>query len=171
VISFRTPDILTPYHINEKFPSATFDREKAIKQTDLEFLAIGHPFVDAMLDYIGSYDFGGLATSRKVRNEKLKGIKGFQFNFIEKKIIPQEIVGDEYLFSFHSIFITDDNEIREDIAEVLVNTETFGEPAVTSGFNLSEKYELIRSHMENKRDFWDWDEEVDLLNISRIEFE
>ena len=44
-----------------------------------------------MIDYIGSYDFGGTASSRKVKNERYKGIKGYQFNFIQKKVIPQEI--------------------------------------------------------------------------------
>jgi len=85
IISFITPDILMSYKISERYTTVTFDRAKAIKRSDLEFFAIGHPFIDAMVDYIGSYDFGGLATSRKVKNDKYKGVSGYQFNFIQKK--------------------------------------------------------------------------------------
>jgi len=169
IVSFITPDILMQYQVNERFPSVTFDREKAIKRGDLEFLAIGHPYVDAMLDYIGSYDFGGLAASRKIKNEKYKGLKGYQFNFIQKKVVPQEI-GDEYLFTFHSTFITDDNEIKEDIVKILVNFESTEEGNVVPEPTLTSKLEKIKHHMEDKLDTWDWDEEVDLLNVCRIEF-
>jgi len=170
VISFITPDILMQYQIDNRYPSVTFDREKAIKRGDLEFFALGHPYVDAMLDYIGSYDFGGLATSRRIKNKKYKGLKGYQFNFIQKKVIPQEIVGDEYLFTFHSIFISDNDKINEDIAKTLVNAESLEEGSIYSDPTSSKKLEKIKNYMEKRLDIWDWDEEIDILNISRIEF-
>jgi len=170
VISFIAPDILLPYQINERYTTVTFDRAKAIKRSDLEFFAIGHPFIDAMVDYIGSYDFGGLAAARKIKNDKYKGINGYQFNFIRKKIIPQEVVGDEYLFSFYTTFITDDNQINEDIAEALINTEAIEDGKVNTDSTLSKKINQVKTHMEDKMKLWDWDEEVDVLNVCRIEF-
>jgi len=170
IFGFKTPDVLTPYRISEQFSSVTFNRKEAIRRGDLEFFAMGHPYIDAMLEYIGSYDFGGLSAARKVRCARLKGVKGFQFNFIQKKAIPQEIAGSEFLFMFHSVFITDSNDIREDITKLLVETGNSEDIENIATPNLSGKYDIIRRYMESKFDIWDWDEEIDLLNTSRVVF-
>ena len=45
----------------------TFDRATAIRNSQAEFLALGHPFIDAMLRYIGDYDFGGHTAVRVIK--------------------------------------------------------------------------------------------------------
>ena len=61
-VEFIVPDVLKKFDLPERYREATFDREQAIKRTDVQFMAIGHPFVDATLSYVGSYDFGGATT-------------------------------------------------------------------------------------------------------------
>ena len=118
---FLTPEVLKIFGLPERYHDVTFDREIAIKRSDAEFMALGHSFVDAMLNYVGSYDFGGLTTSRLIVNKEFQGIRGIQFNFLVRERITQEH-GEEWLFSFHSIFITENGEIRQDMAKTAVET-------------------------------------------------
>ena len=55
-VEFLVPDALQSFDLPERYKNATFNRQLAIRRTDAEFLALGHPFVDAMLSYAGSYD-------------------------------------------------------------------------------------------------------------------
>ena len=32
------------------------------------------------------------------------------------------------------------------------------------------EFEKVREYLENKVDIWDWEEEVDLINVARVEF-
>lgn len=168
---FLTPDILKPFGLQERYHTVTFDREIAIKQSDAEFMALGHNFVDAMLTYVGSYDFGGLTASRRITNKELQGIRGIQFNFIVRERITQEY-GEEWLFSFYSVFVTENGKIRQDAAKAAVETsgESFNAPFVDSG-KLHSLYQKAQEHLENTLNLWDWDEEVDLLNMAVVEFQ
>src|SRR5260370_35217 len=56
-LEFLTPESLRSKDLPERFKMGTFDRPTAIRNSPAEFLAIGHPFVDAMLRYIGEYEF------------------------------------------------------------------------------------------------------------------
>jgi len=48
-VEFLTPDVLIGFDLPERYRTATFDHDLAIRRTDAEFLALGHPFVDSML--------------------------------------------------------------------------------------------------------------------------
>ena len=122
LISFITPDVLGEKQLVERYSNVTFNRELATKRSDLEFLALGHPFIDAMLSYIGSYDFGGLTSRRIINYNGLKGTEGHQFNFIIKKRITQEL-GDEYIFLFNSLFL-DINGMNELANNVSLNEKS-----------------------------------------------
>ena len=96
-LDFLVPEALKPAKLPERYQNATFDRQTAIERSDADFLAIGHPFVDAMLAHVGSYDFGGLAAARRIPCPTLAGRKGFLFVFVVRRRIARED-GDEYLF-------------------------------------------------------------------------
>src|SRR5207247_11261216 len=72
-VEFLTPDALKGFGLRDRYRTATFDRELAIRRTDADFLALGHPFVASMLGYVGSYDFGGLAEVRPIAAKALAG--------------------------------------------------------------------------------------------------
>jgi len=167
---FLTPEVLEVFGLPERYHDVTFDRELAIKRSDIEFMALGHSFVDAMLNYVGSYDFGGLTASRLIINKGFQGIRGIQFNFVIREHLTQEH-GEEWLFSFHSVFVTENGEIRPDIAKIAIETsgESFN-PKFIDSINLLALFQKAREHLEATLNLWDWDEEVDLLNIAAIEF-
>lgn len=133
-------------------------------------MALGHNFVDAMLTYVGSYDFGGLTASRRITNKQLQGVMGIQFNFVVRERITQEY-GEEWLFSFHPVFVTEDGKIRQDAAKAAVETsgESFDASFIDSG-KLHALYKKAQEHLESTLNLWDWDEEVDLLNMAVVEF-
>ena len=85
--------------------------------------------------------------------------------------ITQEY-GEEWLFSFYSVFVTENGKIRQDAAKAAVETsgESFNAPFVDSG-KLHSLYQKAQEHLENTLNLWDWDEEVDLLNMAVVEFQ
>ncbi len=96
-VEFIVPDVLQSAGLPQRYRRATFDREGAIQRSDVEFLALGHPFVDAMLACVGSYDFGGLTAVRHISEPSLAGRAGHLFLFIVRRRIAHED-GDECLF-------------------------------------------------------------------------
>jgi RNA polymerase recycling family protein len=97
LLEFLVPDVLKAQDMAERFKNATFDRKTAIERPDADFLALGHPFVDAMLEYLGSYDFGGLTAQRAIKEPKLAGRAGYLFVFVKRERITRE-GDDECLF-------------------------------------------------------------------------
>jgi SNF2 family DNA or RNA helicase/HKD family nuclease len=169
LLSFLAPDVLISDEIKERFTNVTFDRELAMKRSDLDFFAIGHPFINAMLSYLGSYDFSGLNSRRVIRNKDLAGTKGFQFNFIVKKRVTQEL-GDEYLFAFRSVFLDDIDNINLKALNASLEAESNLIEPHQEKLNIDSKLEKAKRYLEKDIDIWDWDEEVDLINIARVEF-
>jgi hypothetical protein len=93
-VEFIVPEVLQSFDLPERYRErcrhATFDRSLAIARPDVDFLAIGNPIVDAMLQYAGSYDFGGLTASRQVASEKCRGKSGFLFIFVVRERITRD---------------------------------------------------------------------------------
>src|SRR5271157_2975294 len=58
-VEFLTPESLRDKKLPERFKSVTFDRATAIRNSQAEFFALGHPFINAMIQQIGDYSFGG----------------------------------------------------------------------------------------------------------------
>lgn len=55
----------------------------AIKNSQAQFVALGHPFVDAVLRHVGSYDFGGHTTVRVIQTPMVDYVRaGYQFNLL-----------------------------------------------------------------------------------------
>ena len=104
------PDVLKAAGLPERFQATTFDRQTAIERTEAEFFALGHPFVDAMLAYVGSYDFGGLTAVRRIVSPSLAGRCGFLFVLVVRRRVSRED-GDECLFEFSPVFVTDDGRV------------------------------------------------------------
>ena len=166
-LEFLVPDVLKPFELPERYRNATFDRSQAIRQPEAEFLAIGHPFVDALLGYAGSYDFGGLTASRAIKEPKLAGTSGFVFVFIVRERITRE-VDDECLFRFEPVFVTSDGRINQDVVSAALRLEA------VSGVNVppdpTEAFQLARAHLEQAANVWDWTDDVEFLGVSWVEF-
>lgn len=178
-LEFLTPETIRAKGLPERFKAVTFDRSKAIRNSQADFFAIGHPFVDAMLQYIGDYDFGGHCTLRCVKVPGLQEARaGVQFNFTVRRRVSRQD-GDEYLFDFHSIVVNPDGQI--DVALSEAASRCFGIdgefPAAAQhalreldSTRLDRAFESARTYLENRAALWDWDEDVQLIGVAKAAF-
>jgi superfamily II DNA or RNA helicase len=167
---FLVPEVLKSFDLPERYRNVTFDRELAIRQSNADFLALGHPFINAMLSYVGSYDFGGLTAIREIALPKLSGQAGFLFVFIVRHRITRED-GDECLFEFVPVFVTAESEIDESAANLAVNeiaidstTTKVTSPDPNTAFQVAKRY------LEEKTGLWDWADDVEFIGLSWVVF-
>lgn len=173
---FLTPEVLLSEGLPERFKGVTFDRTTAIRNPQADFFAIGHPFVDAMMRYIGNYDFGGHTAIRVIETKTLKKISvGLQFNFTVRKRVARED-GDEHLFDFRTVLVTPEGVINEKLAEIAAesySSEQTGDASTLGelrSINVPASFECARAYLEKQTKLWDWDEEVDLIGVAKVVF-
>ena len=175
---FLTPGGMKEQGLPERYRNVTFDRTTAIRNSQADFFAIGHPFVDAMLLQVGSYDFGGHAAVRVIEAPDLPSgcTSGLQFNFIVRSRVSRED-GDEYLFDLHTVVVLADGSIDEKISEMAGGAFSFEDglrPAASSALNrlesvnLETAYQSAKTYLEKRIELWDWDEDVDLIGVARL---
>jgi hypothetical protein len=169
-LEFLVPEVLKPFDLPDRFKNATFNRQLAIKRTDADFLALGHPFVDAMLSFTGSYDFGGLTAIRHIQSPDHAGRSGFLFVFVIRQRITRDS-GDECLFQFLPVFVTPDGKVELELLEPAVNGV-----ALESGVakcippDPSLAFETAKTYVESAVGLWDWTDDVEFLAMSWVEF-
>lgn len=173
---FITPDSLQKLGLQERYRDVTFDRSRAIRRSETEFFAIGHPFVDAMLRHIGDYTFGGHTAVRVIQVPGLSEPRaGLQFNFTVRKRVKRGD-GTEYLFDLHTVVVGTDGTIDEVLSEQAasrysVDTDSVSFSNVLRKLNtldIGSAYQVAKNYLENRVDLWDWDEDVDLLGLAKI---
>jgi len=121
-----------------------------------------------MLQYVGSYDFGGLTTSRTVPAPKLKGKSGHLFVFVVRQWITRDD-GDECLFRFEPAFVDDAGQINHEAAHAAVTGEASGEASHPPSASPAEAFEAARRCIEAKAELW-WDDEVEFVGLSWTSF-
>lgn len=169
-VEFIVPEPLRRDGVPDRVRNATFDRELAIRRSDAEFLAIGHPFIEAMLEYVGGYDFGGLTAARRIVHPPLAGREGCLFAFIARERVGSE-EGEENLFHFEPIFVRSNGEIDTAAAEAAA-TETGSEidPLKSCRLDCASAFNVARRYLEEKRGLWNWEDDVEFLGLSWVEF-
>lgn len=181
-LEFLTPEVLQKDGLPERYKSATFERATAIRNPQSEFLAIGHPFVDAMIRRIGEYDFGGHTATRfiKLLDSGPECIAaGFQFNFTVRRRVARED-GDEHLFDWHTVVVLCDGNVDERLAALAAKEYSLTgyepTPSVSAVLDRLTSAELeraslsARAYLEQRTQLWDWDEEVDLIGVAKVVF-
>jgi SNF2 family DNA or RNA helicase len=178
---FLTPEVLLPEGLQERYKAVTFERGTAIRNPQAEFFAIGHPFVDAMLRHIGTYEFGGHTAARVIAipdSERGDTAAGYQFNFTVRKRVARED-GDEHLFDFCTVVVRCDGTVDEGLAELAATSYSLEGTADQRAAEVLKKlgsigvdaaFESARTHLEKRTKLWDWDEEVDLIGVAKVAF-
>lgn len=170
-LEFLVPDVLKPFNLPQRYYNVTFDRDVAIRRSVAEFMAIGHPFIDALLSYVGSYDFGGLTACRTINSDELKGQSGYLFIFIIRQRIARED-GDECLFRFEPAFVDSNGKINENAANEAVANIT--EDNRTKDHLHLQDIEIAfikaKKFIEEKAGLWDWNDDVEFLSVSWVVF-
>ena len=178
-LEFLTPEALQKMGLAERYRMVTFDRNRAIRNAQAEFFAIGHPFVDTMLRYVGDYDFGGHTAIRVIQAPGLSEVAaGYQFNFTVRNRVQRED-GTEYLFDLHTVVVLPEGSIDDRLSELAAcsySMEAEFSQTVNSAFarlemlDVGAAYESARSSLEKRIQLWDWEEDVDLIGIAKLVF-
>jgi superfamily II DNA or RNA helicase len=182
LLEFLTPEVLQKDGLPERYKAATFERAAAIRNPQSEFLAIGHPFVDAMIRHIGEYEFGGQTAVRFIKlPDSGRDIMaaGFQFNFTVRRRVVRED-GDEHLFDWNTVVVLSDGNIDENLAALAAKEYSLAgyEPtaSVSAALDrltlaeLENAFLSARAYLEKRTQLWDWDEEVDLIGVAKVVF-
>jgi hypothetical protein len=151
-------------------PRGSVDHQLAIRRSDADLLALGHPFIDAMLAYAGSYDFGGLTTVREIVAPEFGGRTGFLFAFVVRYRVARED-GDECLFEFAPVFVTADGKVDESVVRAAVECAASDsrEIAIVPP-EADVAFRAARKHLEAKAGLWDWEDDVEFLGMSWVVF-
>jgi hypothetical protein len=180
-LEFLTPESMRTKDLPERYKMATFDRPTAIRNAQAEFLAIGHPFVDAMLRYIGEYEFGGQTAVRVIRTPCVtsgESLAGYQFSFTVRRRVARED-GDEYLFDMNAIVVNAEGGVDEELSGVAAKEYSCEEvddsncAAALRGLDrlsIDQAFEIAKAHLQEKTRLWDWDEDVDLIGVAKVVF-
>ena len=77
---FIIPEVV-PIHGGGKVERVTFERERAIGEPNIQFMALGHFLTDAIIKLCSGYGYGGRCVRRQISDTSHKGEGGIQFSF------------------------------------------------------------------------------------------
>jgi superfamily II DNA or RNA helicase len=176
---FLTPEAMKEDGLDERYRMATFDRATAIRNSQADFLALGHPFIDAMLRRVGDYSFGGHNAVRVIRANGIDSAApqaGYQFNFTVRSRVQRED-GDEYLFDMHTVVVLPDGRIDAELSSLAASRYSDNgslspqiQRAVDSldKMDVDEAFLRAKDHIEHTVQLWDWEEDVELIGVARV---
>ncbi len=176
---FLTPEALKESGLEERYRRATFDRATAIRDSQADFLALGHPFIDAMLRRVGDYSFGGHNAVRVIRANGIDCAApraGYQFNFTVRSRVQRED-GDEYLFDLHTVVVLPEGSIDAELSSLAASRYSDNEslsPEIQGALDsldtmdVEEAFHRAKDHVERTVQLWDWEEDVELIGVARV---
>lgn len=163
--------------LDRRYEDVTFDRDLAIRHSHLQFMGLGHPFVDAAIRCCGDPAFGGLAARRQLSHPDLGGTIGVHFNFVVKRTIRSE-EGEQISFEMAPVFIEQGGAPNAKAAEVALmafSTDSSRSATVATplpqNVNVGELYEQARAEVLRKYEGEGlWDEDLECLNVAVTTF-
>jgi hypothetical protein len=176
---FLTPEGMKECGLEERYRMTTFDRATAIRNSQADFLALGHPFIDAMLRRVGDYSFGGHNAVRVIAENGFASAApkaGYQFNFTIRSRVQRED-GDEYLFDMHTVVVLPDGNVDAELSSLAASRYSQSEPlspqiegALDSldKMDVEDAFYRAKDHVERTVRLWDWDEDVELIGVARV---
>ncbi len=84
---FIVPECIPSYG-GLKQKRITFERESAIEDQSLQFMALGNPIVDAMIKKCVGHGYGGKSVKRIINSTDHRGQTGAQVNFVVEYQVP-----------------------------------------------------------------------------------
>ena len=175
LFEFLLPDSLKELEgLKRRYEKVTFDRATAIRNADVEFMSIGHPFTDAVLKYCGSIDFGGLTGFQAVERSQSLSSSGALFHFIVK-VTKETQDGESIFFEFITVFVLDDGTIApKETTQAIVSALAAAKLPPKQTDLPVENAEALFEKAENEAltqyaQYNAWDEDIFCLNALRVE--
>jgi hypothetical protein len=79
-------------------------------------------------------------------------------------------VGDECLFQFHPVFVDKSGQIDAEAAAAAVSNTAKEEKASHVAVDPAQALATARRHLEDTLHLWSWDDDVEFLGLSWVEF-
>lgn len=153
--------------LERRYDNVTFDRSAAIRYSYLDFMGLGHPFVDAAIRYCGDVGFGGLAARREIAHSTLRGTAGVHFNFVVKKTTRIED-GEQISFDLAPVFVQANGTVNGEAATAALmasSSDAAKKPRVAPELDVERLHEVARAEVLRAYEAEGlWDEDVECLN-------
>jgi len=175
-VEFLLPECLKGVQgLEKRYTKVTFDRAVAIRHSETEFMALGHPFTDAVIQRCGSVDFGGFAGCWSVENQALAGISGVLFIFVVKITKAATTAsGENVFFELAPVFVQSDGIVNNEAAEAALACTAQAKEnqrSVEGQNNLEGLYERAKEEVLNRHsESQVWEEDVFCLNAAWVAF-
>jgi superfamily II DNA or RNA helicase/HKD family nuclease len=116
---FIIPDAIPSYG-GYKYKRITFDRDRAVEDPSLEFMALGHHITDLIFDKCMGYGYTGRCVKRQILDSELTGESGIQINVtIEYQTsLPGDKKNKTLKKDFHTLIFDSKLNYREDLKRV-----------------------------------------------------
>ena len=172
LFEFLLPDSLRAVEgLKRRYEKVTFDRTVAIHNSDVEFMAIGHPFTNAVLEHCGSINFGGITSSKVIRRSSHLSRNGTLFNF-SIKVSERTQRGENTFFEFIPVFVWDDGRIAsEEATQTIVSALSEAKirsKRVTLPTEKAEAIFEIAQEQVRNTEYEPWDDDIFCLNALRV---
>jgi hypothetical protein len=159
--------------LKKRYSKVTFDRNYAIRHSEIDFMALGHPFTDAVIQRCGSVEFGGLSSFRIIKCPDFAGCSGVLFNFIVK-ITKATSDNESIFFELVPIFVEKNCVINDTAAKVALYCFSESKPEhqkIPLAEELYSYYECaLRVVLNRYAEQQLWNEDVMCLNAAITEF-
>ena len=175
MFEFLLPDSLKGVEgLKRRYEKVTFDRATAIRNSEAEFLAIGHPLTNAVLNHCGSVDFGGLTGSQVIQRSQCLSESGALFHFTVK--VTKEMSGNEStFFEFVPAFVYDDGTVasKETVQAIVSELAKAKTPSKQTALPVKKAERLFEKARDQAlteyAQYRPWDDDVFCLDALRVE--
>lgn len=172
---FLLPECLKDVQgLEKRYRRVTFYRKEAIRHSELQFMAVGHPLTDAAIQHCGTADFGGLATAVTVKDSNLAPMSGLYCIFMVKLTIGTSD-GEVTQFDLVPLFMESNGTKNRDAADLLLRNQlqiySQSKAQWSGSLDLDSLYELaVLEVMQQYEKNNLWEEDISCLNAALVEF-
>ena len=119
---FIVPEII-PIYGGQKYRKITFDRDSAIEDPTINFMAIGHHITDSILKKCSGYGYGGRCSKRQILSNDHKGGAGIQCNYLVEYQAPQPGTEKNRILrkEFYMLMFDQNCEYRDEWKDLAIN--------------------------------------------------
>jgi hypothetical protein len=82
----------------------------------------------------------------------------------------QQRIEDEYLFEFRPVFVRSDGEIDDEALAAAISQTAKDDSSSADVPCPTECFQAAQKYLENELQLWDWNDDVEFIGMSWVEF-
>ena len=161
VYQLEVPKVLSGQQVAGRYPMATFTKEVAMEQDDVEFIALDHPLVQSLIDFCLNSDRVGGRIAVKVSDDT-SITPGILFNYRLGYVSGS---GDVVTEKIVQLYVTESGEVTTDVPETYETLSTDEAATNRQVEQLASMADSLHQHAEMQA----WEEVESFAEESREE--